>query len=95
MGGESKQIGQYTCFKATASIPTSELTWYDFSWNDLRQPSSSDVATAEGGEPQLEQRSVDPQPHLGIDRDANGLQHGTTTTTSTVTTTTRTAARQL
>ena len=51
MGGESKQIGQYTCFKATASIPTSELTWYDFSWNDLRQPSSSDVASAEGGEP--------------------------------------------
>lgn len=34
-GTESKQIGQYTCFKATASIPTSELTWYDFSWGDL------------------------------------------------------------
>lgn len=36
MGSESKQIGQYTCFKATASIPTSELTWYDFSWSNLR-----------------------------------------------------------
>ena len=23
------------CFKATAVIPTDELTWYDFSWNDL------------------------------------------------------------
>lgn len=51
MGGESKQIGQYTCFKATASVPTSELTWYDFSWGDLRRASSSDVASAEGGEP--------------------------------------------
>ena len=25
------------CFKATASIPTLELTWYDFSWSNLRQ----------------------------------------------------------
>ena len=36
MGSETKQIGQYTCFKATASIPTTDLTWYDFSWNDIR-----------------------------------------------------------
>ena len=35
MGSESKQIGQYLCFKATAVIPTDELTWYEFSWNDL------------------------------------------------------------
>lgn len=47
MGGESKKIGQYTCFKATAMVPTSELTWYDFSWGDLRRPSSDD--TASGG----------------------------------------------
>lgn len=38
MGTESKQIGQYMCFKATASIPTTELTWYDFSWSDIRSP---------------------------------------------------------
>ena len=36
LGKETKQIGNYTCFKATASIPTSELTWYDFSWSRLR-----------------------------------------------------------
>lgn len=36
MGKESKQIGQYLCFKATALIPTSELDWYNFSWGDLR-----------------------------------------------------------
>ncbi len=39
LGKESKQIGQYLCFKATASVPTKELTWYDFSWSDLRRPS--------------------------------------------------------
>ena len=37
MAGESKQIGQYTCFKATASVPTDELSWYDFSWGDLQR----------------------------------------------------------
>ncbi|MCX2718601.1 GLPGLI family protein [Lentiprolixibacter aurantiacus] len=37
MGTESKQIGQYTCFKATTVVPTSELTWYNFSWGDLRR----------------------------------------------------------
>ena len=38
MGTESKQIGQYLCFKATASVPTTELTWYDFSWSNLAPP---------------------------------------------------------
>lgn len=37
MSGESKQIGQYACFKATAMIPTSQLTWYDFSWDELSE----------------------------------------------------------
>ena len=36
MGSETKTIGKYTCFKATASIPTNELEWYDFSWDRLR-----------------------------------------------------------
>lgn len=36
MGTETKQIGKYTCFKATASIPTNELTWYNFSWDKVR-----------------------------------------------------------
>ncbi|WP_340201733.1 GLPGLI family protein [Ascidiimonas sp. W6] len=36
MGKESKQIGQYMCFKATASVPTAALTWYSFSWSELR-----------------------------------------------------------
>lgn len=37
MESESKQIGQYMCFKATAMVPTDELAWYDFSWGDLRK----------------------------------------------------------
>jgi GLPGLI family protein len=36
MGSETKQIGKYMCFKATASIPNSELTWYSFSWSEIR-----------------------------------------------------------
>ena len=36
MGTETKQIGNYTCFKATASIPTEDLEWYTFSWDRLR-----------------------------------------------------------
>jgi len=36
MGKESKQIGQYICFKASAIVPSSELAWFDFSWRNLR-----------------------------------------------------------
>lgn len=35
IGSETKQIGKYNCFKATALIPTNDLTWYAFSWNKL------------------------------------------------------------
>jgi len=37
MGAESKLIGQYMCFKATASVPTDELEWYNFSWGDISE----------------------------------------------------------
>lgn len=43
MGEESKQIGQYVCYKATASIPTSKLTWFDFSWSDLGNEDSEEM----------------------------------------------------
>ena len=48
MGTESKQIGQYMCFRATASVPTSELTWYNFSWGSLRQAPQKEGDAAEG-----------------------------------------------
>ncbi|MFT4576885.1 MAG: GLPGLI family protein [Flavobacteriaceae bacterium] len=41
VGSESKQIGQYMTFKATASIPTAELTWYDFSWSNIAPANAS------------------------------------------------------
>ena len=37
MDSESKQIGQYICFKATATVPSEELNWFNFSWNDLAE----------------------------------------------------------
>ena len=42
LGKETKQIGQYMCFKATAEVPTTELTWYDFSWDRLRNAEPSE-----------------------------------------------------
>ena len=45
MESESKQIGQYMCFKATAMVPTDELAWYDFSWGDLRRSEAQDGET--------------------------------------------------
>lgn len=41
MSNETKQIGKYTCFKATAILPSTELSWYNFSWSDLSQSVSS------------------------------------------------------
>lgn len=38
MGTETKQIGNYTCYKAKAFVPYKELNWYSFSWGDLRKP---------------------------------------------------------
>ena len=39
---ESKTIGNYSCFKATASVPSDELTWYSFSWDKVRNTAESD-----------------------------------------------------
>ena len=57
---ETKQIGNYMCFKATASIPTADLTWYDFSWNTLRKKEErkKDSITGEIKEPQVEMSEV-------------------------------------
>ncbi|MBC8755902.1 GLPGLI family protein [Kordia sp. YSTF-M3] len=63
MGKETKQIGQYTCFKATASIPTSELAWYNFSWGDLRRPTTdakkADGTPVEAKEPEVKMTEVE------------------------------------
>lgn len=59
MGSESKQIGQYTTYKATASIPTDELTWYDFSWGDLSRSSGEELADSETGAPEIPMTEVE------------------------------------
>ena len=42
-GNETKQIGNYLCFKAVATIPTETLIWYSFDWNDLTSSGSDEV----------------------------------------------------
>lgn len=51
MGTETKQIGKYMCFKATASIPSSDLSWYDFSWDSLRSNSADKKSDSIKSEP--------------------------------------------
>ena len=61
MGTESKQIGNYMCFKATASVPTDDLTWYSFSWGKLRrnQNTEADSTQTEGGEPEVAMTEIE------------------------------------
>lgn len=42
MSTETKQIGKYMCFKATASIPSADLSWYDFSWSNSSENESDE-----------------------------------------------------
>jgi len=61
MGKESKQIGQYLCFKATASVPSTELAWYNFSWGDLRRPAAKtdSVQTETPAEPEIRMTEIE------------------------------------
>ena len=59
MGNETKQIGNYRCFKATASIPTNELTWYNFSWDRLRNTQESDSTAVSNNEPEIKMTEVE------------------------------------
>lgn len=47
MGSETKKIGNYMCFKATATIPIADLEWYNFSWSSLSQKEEDEVKTTE------------------------------------------------
>jgi len=42
-GNETKQIGNYLCFKAVATMPTETLNWYSFDWNDFTNSGSDEV----------------------------------------------------
>ncbi|WP_375239459.1 GLPGLI family protein [Aurantibacter sp.] len=54
LSGETKQIGNYTCFRANALIPTNDLNWYAFSWGKLRTAEKKD-----GTENQIELTQVE------------------------------------
>jgi GLPGLI family protein len=43
LGSESKEVGGYTCFKATAVVPTESLEWFNFSWSDLPNPANEET----------------------------------------------------
>ncbi len=47
LGSENKKIGNYECFKATASVPSDALSWYNFSWDKLRNPKANDSTATE------------------------------------------------
>lgn len=44
IGTETKQIGNYTCFKATCERPVFDTSWYDFSWSSLRNRETETVS---------------------------------------------------
>lgn len=59
MGSDTKQIGKYTCFKATALVPSKELAWYDFSWGDLRNNEPKIDSTGVAIEPEIDMTEVE------------------------------------
>lgn len=44
---ESKKIGNYESYKATASVPKSAIEWYNFSWSDIRNSNQDEKSNQE------------------------------------------------
>ena len=47
IGSETKKIGNYTCFKATCMRPAFDLSWYNFSWSELRRETEKKIDSSE------------------------------------------------
>ncbi len=59
IASETKQIGNYTCMRATAMIPTSELSFWEFSWSQLRQETKEDEnATADADSDDVKEEEI-------------------------------------
>ncbi|MGB1369926.1 MAG: GLPGLI family protein [Flavobacteriaceae bacterium] len=56
---ESKQIGNYLCFKATSFIPTDDLLWYSFSWSRMRSTDNQDAEDKENNEPEVDVTQIE------------------------------------
>ncbi|MDC0570412.1 GLPGLI family protein [Flavobacteriaceae bacterium] len=59
LGKESKQIGNYLCFKATSFIPTDDLLWYSFSWSRMRSTDNQDAEDEENNEPEVDVTQIE------------------------------------
>lgn len=59
MGKETKQIGNYLCFKAMALIPTDDLTWYNFSWDKMRRNEPQKDSTGTIKKPEIKMTQVE------------------------------------
>jgi len=59
LGKESKQIGNYLCYKATSFIPTDDLLWYSFSWSRMRSTDNQDAEDEENNEPEVDVTQIE------------------------------------
>ena len=59
LGKESKQIGNYLCFKATSFIPTDDLLWYSFSWSRMKSTDIQDAEDKENNEPEVDVTQIE------------------------------------
>lgn len=59
LGKESKQIGNYTCFRATTFIPTDDLLWYSFSWSRMRTSETQDSAVDENKKTEVDVTQIE------------------------------------
>jgi GLPGLI family protein len=59
LGKESKQIGNYLCFKATSFIQTDDLLWYSFSWSRMRSTDNQDAEDEENNESEVDVTQIE------------------------------------
>ena len=59
LGKESKQIGNYTCFRATTFIPTDDLLWYSFSWSRMRTSETQDSVVDENKKTEVDVTQIE------------------------------------
>lgn len=59
METETKQIGNYMCFKAITRIPSSLLSFWEFSWSELRSQSKKEESGKEGSENESPEKDED------------------------------------
>lgn len=61
MGSETKQIGQYICYKATAVRSVFDLSWYNFSWSEIRQNEKKEVDSLNNDKQNINEKGVVPE----------------------------------